>query len=228
MINLAWGGYSNGRLPLSALVQVTSKPDYLEYSTSVAWAHMQKDCAAATGKWITIAPGSSAYRDYTQQVYFYNQYIHNHGNVAAVPGTSNHGWGRAIDITGYESSDAVWNWLLANAGKYGFSWQTGRASGERWHWESLNPPQNPPANTASSGAKPLEEDDMKLTAIRNYDGSLGIIGPDGLLYPISDITTWSSYLRLGIVQQQPNGSFYLQQTDGTVWNALTRHTKKFS
>lgn len=82
------------------------------------------------------------------------------------------------------------------------------------------------AGAASTDATPLisEEDDMKLTAIRNHDGSLGIIDSAGLLHSISDQGLWNVYLRLGIVEKQADGQFWLQQTDGTVWNALTART----
>jgi len=83
--------------------------------------------------------------------------------------------------------------------------------------------------TAAPHATPLattEEDTMKLNAIRNHDGSIGLIDEGGLLYPISDEGLWNCYLRLGIVQQQPDGTFFLQQTDGTVWNALSTRTAR--
>lgn len=60
-------------------------------------------------------------------------------NLAAVPGTSNHGWGLAIDL-GYPlnlSTSAESKWLRENMGKYGF-WDGGQASWtyrEPWHIE---------------------------------------------------------------------------------------------
>lgn len=57
--------------------------------------------------------------------------------MAAVPGTSNHGWGLAIDVCWWKDGRAVgiygspaWSWLLANAATYGFSWE---AQSEPWH-----------------------------------------------------------------------------------------------
>jgi hypothetical protein len=77
----------------------------------------------------------------------------------------------------------------------------------------------------NGGATLLEDDTMKLQALRNYDGSIGIIDDAGLLHPLS-LGEWNCYLRLGIVQQQADGSYWLQQTDGTVWNALTTLTAR--
>jgi hypothetical protein len=140
VINLAWGGLTNGHINTNILVDVSGREDYLEPTAAAQWLRMRAACLAATGVVINPAPGSSCYRPYVTQVEFYNLYQQGKGNVAAYPGTSNHGWGRAIDLTGYESSAAVWNWLQSNASTYGYSWATGQASGERWHWECLTAP----------------------------------------------------------------------------------------
>lgn len=64
--------------------------------------------------------------------------------TAAVPGTSNHGWGLAVDTAfdtnptdGVGPDDAAgitghpqWPWLLANAERFGFSWEL---QSEPWH-----------------------------------------------------------------------------------------------
>jgi GH25 family lysozyme M1 (1,4-beta-N-acetylmuramidase) len=81
------------------------------------------------------------------------------------------------------------------------------------------------AASAGGTATPIpQEDILQLNAIRNYEGSIGIVDDAGLLHPISDINLWDSYLRLGIVKEQTPGVFWLQQGDGTVWNALASHT----
>jgi LAS superfamily LD-carboxypeptidase LdcB len=46
----------------------------------------------------------------------------------AVPGTSNHNWGIAIDIA--NASGKRLDWLLANAHRFGFSWEL---QSEPWH-----------------------------------------------------------------------------------------------
>ena len=66
------------------------------------------------------------------------------GPPAAVPGTSNHGWGRAIDFDGrgeriLSCYDKEFHWLKANAYRFGWihpSWaHCGRDTQEPWHWE---------------------------------------------------------------------------------------------
>jgi LAS superfamily LD-carboxypeptidase LdcB len=64
-------------------------------------------------------------------------------DYAAVPGTSVHGWGRAVDFedSGGELtfSSAGYRWLQAHAAEFGFfhpAWaEQGGSSPEPWHWE---------------------------------------------------------------------------------------------
>ena len=61
--------------------------------------------------------------------------------LAAVPGTSNHGWALAVDLCGgiHIAGSAQWTWMTANAGRFGFvqpDWAG--PAGEKpepWHWE---------------------------------------------------------------------------------------------
>lgn len=47
---------------------------------------------------------------------------------AAVPGTSNHGWGLAVDVA--HASGVLLDWLVAHAPAYGWSWEL---QSEPWH-----------------------------------------------------------------------------------------------
>ncbi len=52
----------------------------------------------------------------------------------AIPGTSMHEKGLAIDFTGINSSDSPgYKWLVQNASRWGFS---GKVPAERWHWST--------------------------------------------------------------------------------------------
>jgi LAS superfamily LD-carboxypeptidase LdcB len=63
--------------------------------------------------------------------------------LAAVPGTSEHGWGLAVDlgcgVEGYDTPEH--RWMIANAGRFGWGqpdWaKDGGAREEPWHWEHL-------------------------------------------------------------------------------------------
>ena len=57
--------------------------------------------------------------------------IDTNGKIAlAYPGTSNHGWGKAIDLFPKHAQD----WVRTNGMKYGWTWDEGKAAGESWHF----------------------------------------------------------------------------------------------
>ena len=58
------------------------------------------------------------------------------GTPVAMPGTSNHGWGRALDI----SPKVVQDWIRENGSKYGWCW--GEVKSEPWHFTFCGPGQN--------------------------------------------------------------------------------------
>ena len=124
----AWGGYTNGNIPLSALTNM-GPGLYLRPDAATSMVAMQSAYRSATGDTLSFNEG---YRDYATQVMYWNRYKAG-GNVAASPGTSNHGWAEAVD---FNISDQRFNWLSANAASFGWDWETGAASGpEEWHWE---------------------------------------------------------------------------------------------
>lgn len=102
-----------------------------------------------------LRPGGSmsSYRTYDEQVYLYGVYQRG-GNLAAYPGSSNHGWGVAIDIpNGWEQE-----WMRQNAGRYG--WAKTEAMSEPWHWNYVGGVSFP------SGPKPLQRGDKGKRVLR--------------------------------------------------------------
>ncbi|CAF1036326.1 unnamed protein product [Adineta steineri] len=98
--------------------------------------------AKQAGVAIKIASG---FRTVARQEYFWNCYQTkscNNGNLAARPGTSNHGKGIALDLNtdcGSQSGakpncggSKVYQWLYKNGAKYGFK---RTVQSEPWHWE---------------------------------------------------------------------------------------------
>ena len=82
--------------------------------------------AAAQGVHIGV---TDSYRSYDAQVSLAQRKgLYRNGGLAATPGTSNHGWGRALDLDLDAKAQA---WLRANAGRYGFVEDVPR---EPWHW----------------------------------------------------------------------------------------------
>lgn len=186
MVNLAWGGYSNGQIPVDHLTEFM--PGYrLESTAAAQFMRMRQACYDATGCWINPAPQydiPSSYRDLSAQWAAWNLYQSGRGNIAAYPGGSNHGWARAIDLTGYENtSNGVWAWLQLHAAEFGYSNATGAATGtppgERWHWECLT---NPGTTIAGGNAKPLQEDedDMKYELGSDTNQGIYVLGPQGV------------------------------------------------
>jgi hypothetical protein len=119
----------------------TAQDNTMTTTTACAFDKMAS-AAKQAGAAITIASG---FRTVARQQYFWNCYQTkqcNNGNLAASPGTSNHGRGIALDVntncgtqTGAKPNCAgskVYQWLKGNAHKYGF---TRTVQSEPWHWE---------------------------------------------------------------------------------------------
>ena len=128
-------GYMNGEIPASALCHPTSNPSaLLRCDAAKAFDTMDAAYAAAFGSHLSIG---SSYRSYEEQVVCRAT----KGNMCADPGTSNHGWGLAVDLAGegHHFGTPTHLWLEANAGTYGWSlpaWAVqGGGKEEPWHWE---------------------------------------------------------------------------------------------
>lgn len=153
-------GKQNGKLP--AKVLSTVKPEAtLHHKAARAWTAMR----VAAKKDGVILDHVGDYRTYDQQVALFvsrysttptstgevkvwngRRYWRKPGVAsAAVPGTSNHGWGLAIDAALRVNGQTVTitadpdgpgpvksglAWLLKNADRYGFSWEL---QSEPWH-----------------------------------------------------------------------------------------------
>jgi len=146
----------NGRLPDRALTTVTPQcrvvnavAPNLEAMLGDAHAHgvdLEPERSAYVIPGLSGPPViESCYRDYDMQVWWRNYYcFFGECSMAAVPGTSVHGWGRAVDFDDAAGelrfSSAGYQWLSSNAQRYGFvhpGWaEPGGTSPEPWHWEA--------------------------------------------------------------------------------------------
>jgi len=133
----AWGGYQNGRIPATALCPVPSAPALqLECGAATAFDQLNTAFKAQFGQNTGITDG---YRSYDEQV----QCRLEKGSLCANPGTSNHGWGKAVDIGGCcavnTGAGPAFDWLTTNTGRFGWihpAWaQAGGSKPEPWHWE---------------------------------------------------------------------------------------------
>jgi hypothetical protein len=130
-----WGGYSNGGIPDSELQTLSfSSGNKMNKKAAAAMEEMNKAYKADNGSDLII---NEAYRDCATQI----RYSKELGSRAAPapPCVSNHGWGLAADIEVGAFGSSTYNWLKANAHKYGYvhpAWaEPGGSNPEQWHWE---------------------------------------------------------------------------------------------
>jgi hypothetical protein len=117
---------SNGQLPPEALAPIAG--GQLEKFAAAAWNAMNAE-ARRNGVELRPTGSKSSYRTYAQQVELYNLYLSGKGNLAARPGTSNHGWGLAVDLATTQMRA-----MLDRIGrKYGYAKEWSDAPSEWWH-----------------------------------------------------------------------------------------------
>lgn len=123
----------NGELPLDELCDI-GDGHLLRADAAATYLAMNAAFAADFGTGLQI---SDSYRSYGSQVSVYAQ----KPGLAARPGTSNHGWGVAVDLFGgVDSFDSAEHaWLVARGADFGWvnpGWaQAGGSRPEPWHWE---------------------------------------------------------------------------------------------
>ena len=127
--------YGNGQLPSSALCDLPfASPHKLRGDAAVALIRLDDVYKATFGDDLCL---TDSYRSLASQ---YSLAVRK-PVLAARPGTSEHGWGLAIDACG--GPDQVGSkrreWFLANAPKFGWdnpAWaRPGGSKPEPWHWE---------------------------------------------------------------------------------------------
>ena len=131
-----WGGYENGRIPESALCAISWQT--VDHLRCDAAAKLEALNTAYKARWGANICVNDAYRSYEKQVALYEELG---SGVAAVPGTSNHGWGVAVDLGCGVGifGNARHVWFAVNAPRYGFTqpeWALiGSSRAEAWHWQ---------------------------------------------------------------------------------------------
>ena len=116
-------------------------PGRLEKNAAAAWN-------AGPGKaGCKLLGPNSGYRSYGSQVYYWNLYTSGRGNLAARPGTSNHGWGRAVDL----AQPWMRTWINNNGARYG--WRKTEAPSEWWHINYVGGFKPPPSPLRHLGRK---------------------------------------------------------------------------
>jgi peptidoglycan DL-endopeptidase CwlO len=129
-----WGGWANGQIPSQALCELGVYSHALRCDAAASYRQMSDAYRTAFGHPLCI---TDSYRSLGAQVAaFYAK-----PTLAAVPGTSNHGWALAVDLCDGINvfGTPQWTWMTENAGRFGFvqpEWAgRGGDKPEPWHWE---------------------------------------------------------------------------------------------
>jgi LysM repeat protein len=106
---------------------------YLASNAAAAWEAMRQESLRLYG--VDLYPDGtlSGYRSYAQQLYLYNLYLSGRGNLAALPGTSSHEYGYALDL-----AEPYMRTIVDQIGA-DFGWAKTEAPDEWWHVNYVGP-----------------------------------------------------------------------------------------
>lgn len=131
------GQNKNGLLPVESIIKISDEQAKLHKDAIDSYEQMKVD-AKKENITIKLTDKDSGYRPLGSQEKGCSEgftqwcawirFKNGTGSEAASPGTSNHGWGRAIDVSG----GAAKKWVKENGEKYGWCW--GEAPSESWHF----------------------------------------------------------------------------------------------
>lgn len=121
----------NGELQAADLSPIPG--GQLRGDAASAWLAMRSHIGKHKGIWICPTSPRTAYRCLKDQQYFWQLYQSGRGALAAKPGTSNHGWGIAVDMP----SPAMHAAVRECGHQFGWGIKGGRlasdAPSEDWH-----------------------------------------------------------------------------------------------
>ncbi|WP_146819078.1 M15 family metallopeptidase [Actinotalea fermentans] len=127
----------NGEIPVELLCRPRFTSVLLRCDAAQALDQLNAAYRAAFGRDLAVSGG---YRTFAEQ----QQARSTKGDLAALPGTSNHGRGLAVDFSDFGSvgqfDDPDYLWMVANAPQYGWIHPAAMGPGgsgplEPWHWE---------------------------------------------------------------------------------------------
>lgn len=125
-VPIALKTYGNGKIPDAALSPIAGGDGHQLWAPAARSFEALRAAAAADGVTMGI---TDSYRTYESQVDLAaRKGLYAQGGLAAVPGTSRHGWGMALDL---QLDSAAQAWMVEHADEYGFT----TIAREPWHWE---------------------------------------------------------------------------------------------
>ena len=184
------GRYKNGHIPMDAFKGLigTNGAHRLRADAAKAYNDMVRAAKKDGIHWgIT-----DSYRDFATQVRLAEEKgLYSQGGLAAVPGTSEHGWGMATDL---DLDARALAWLHANADEFGYK----TIPREPWHWEYEGGYQ--PAY--QGGAKKQRKDEPKVVVRdrkpKPFRGELPVV-------PEFDATTVFGLAAAEVLMDDPTG-----------------------
>lgn len=202
-----WSGYPNGQIPLQLMDPFMGTGKYLQPDACNMLTHLFID-AAEHGYMFFVAGGEDLYRDLSRQAYWKAYWTHlgKPGNAAPV-GHSNHGWGLAADVQGWDQPGA-WAWLLNNAHVYGYQLLT--VPTEKWHWLYVGPTTTP----AGDHPQPIHPT-LKGTKMNFIKSGAEI----SILFPAHDGTyvrrpltagEWARWVAIGAIETIVSSAYYAE------------------
>jgi hypothetical protein len=185
----------NGKLPASELAPIAQ--GQLRIDAAAAWNALNVE-SRRRGLELVPTGSMSSYRTYSQQVYLWEEYQAGRGALAAVPGTSNHGWGTAVDTP----DQRHWSMIEQIGAPYGYSKAWSDAPSEPWHvvYQPGHYTGPDPGPYGIPAIPELPEDTVSLFVILNKDGRVEVFVEQ------SDGEVWHAW------QKSAGGAFEGAQT----------------
>ncbi len=118
-------GYGNGNIPREALAPIGIANHRLWGPAAASFRSM---VVAARREGVEIGVTDSYRSLQGQEAVAAKKGLYAEGGLAATPGTSNHGWGVALDL---DLDPQAQQWMRSNGARYGFVEDVPR---EPWHW----------------------------------------------------------------------------------------------
>lgn len=190
----AWGGYANGKIPKSALVQVYGN-QYAAPQTAAAYRKINASFKQTFGTDLVV---NSAYRSLAEQQALVDHPEKAWGPVAPV-GSSNHGWGTALDFGNHisDKNSTTYKWMSQYAPLQGLT-NTGSAFGEPGHWETVG---GTPGSTTDIQGKDVESKPVSGPLVDWTESLTTVFGKlgDGAFWQRAGLMTLGGVLLLIVI-----------------------------
>ena len=250
---MAW---ANGQIPASELRPCDGTPGaVLLPAQAASWNAVRAEVGRRFGWYPTITSAGDAYRSYSRQVTLFTRNFSTKNTgvdrrtwdgrtwwrvpgypSAATPGTSNHGKGVTVDVTGLGAFDSPRHRQFSQVAKaHGWSDSEGRKIAEPWHWNghsAVTLASNPGSNVGgislpdiiTAPIPGIEEDDMpysrdelKLIMAETLAENIGRLIPG----PVAE--TLRSNLGDGGTPGGTGASWWVDSSDRRVAESLRRN-----